>query len=382
MGSADKLRILIVDDEPANRRLLRACLGSEYELEDAEDGARALELFERTPFDLVLLDVMMPGVGGLEVCRRIKELATTYVPVILLTALGQQGDRNAGLEAGADDFLTKPVDGRELLLRVETFLKLRRQDQRIREQLGELSKRDELIQQQLTELRRLDATKDELVALMVHDLRNPLSGIMGFLSLLASGDQGPGVRDEADEALRASLRLREILEDILQVRMLESGTVRLYREVVQADKVVRDAIDSVRGAARARSVDISLSNPEPGVGIDADRKLVRRAVENLLSNAVKYSPDGGVVQTLVRQSGEEVEIEIADRGGGVPNELKQQLFQRFGSVEAAQGQARSGVGLGLYLVKLVATAHGGRASVRDRRHGGAAFGIFLPSLPH
>src|SRR3954462_14358562 len=110
MGSSDKLRILIVDDEPANRRLLRACLGSEYELEDAEDGARALELFERTPFDLVLLDVMMPGVDGLEVCRRIKQLATTYVPVIVLTALGQQGDRNAGLEAGADDFLTKPVD--------------------------------------------------------------------------------------------------------------------------------------------------------------------------------------------------------------------------------------------------------------------------------
>jgi len=125
-----------------------------------------------TPVDLVLLDVMMPQMSGMDVCRIIKRAAGegAYVPVLLLTALGAQEDRNRGLAAGADDFLTKPVDRHELLLRVRSFIKLRLQD--------------ELIRHQLDELRALDALKDDLVSLMVHDLRNPLSGLVGFLDVM------------------------------------------------------------------------------------------------------------------------------------------------------------------------------------------------------
>jgi two-component system sensor histidine kinase/response regulator len=371
--------ILVVDDEAANRALVQAYLTPACEVHEAVDGVTALEVLERRSIDLVLLDVMMPRMNGFDVCRRIKQQSRdSYLPVILLTALGQQEDRNLGLQADADDFLTKPVDRQELLLRVRLFVRLRQQDARIHRQVAALEHRDHVITAQLAELRSLDSLKDELVSLMVHDLRNPLGGIMGVLESLESSVHDPELRKDAHMALEASDRLRETLEDILQVRMLESGTIRLHREVIEAETLVGDAIASVWGAARARSVEISRVVDIPNPQIAGDRKLVRRAIENLLTNALKYSPAGGVVLAAIHGGNGNIEIEVADRGVGIPDAVKNELFQKFGSVEVAQGEARRGIGLGLYLVKLVAAAHGGRAVVRDREGGGTIFGIFLP----
>jgi signal transduction histidine kinase len=370
--------ILIVDDERANRLLLRACLEATYEVREVDGGVRALEMLERTPVDLVLLDVMMPDMSGLELCHRLKQQRKEYLPVVLLTALGRQDDRNAGLQAGADDFLTKPFDRHELLLRVRTFIRIRQQEQRIREQLTVLAQQEQLIRKQMADLQQLDAMKDELVSLLVHDLRNPLTGITGFLDVLAEENRDEQVRSEAESAIEASQRIRELLDDLLCVRMLESGTLTLRREIVPAAALVQEAISSVQGAARARGMEISAHAEGDDLLLEADAKLVRRAIENLLSNALKYSPDGTEVRTAVRRSGSDIEIEVADRGVGIPEAFKQKVFQKFASVEAARGEARRGVGLGLYLVGLVAAAHGGRATVRDRKRGGAAFGLFLP----
>jgi signal transduction histidine kinase len=327
---------------------------------------------------------MMPRVNGFDVCRRIKSARgdQPYLPVILLTALGQQEDRNTGLEAGADEFLTKPVNRQELLLRVRMFLRIRAQESRIRQQIAALEQRDAVIRHQIEELRALDSLKDDLVSLMVHDLRNPLGGIVGFLDTFERHVADPELREDAHIALEASDRLRETLDDILQVRLLESGTVRLHREVVETAALVAEAIGSVHGAARARHVEISRENDALDPHILADRKLVRRAIENLLTNALKYSPAGGVILAAIHQDNGDIEIEISDRGTGIPDDVKSQLFQKFGSVEAARGERRRGIGLGLYLVKLVAAAHGGRAVVRDREGGGTVFGLHLPRDNH
>jgi two-component system sensor histidine kinase/response regulator len=376
--SVPRAAVLAVDDEPGNRRLLRACLQNTYDVYDADGAVAALEVLARTPIDLVLLDVMMPGMGGFELCREIKRTQQQYLPVILLTGLGRQDDRNAGLQAGADDFLTKPFDRHELLLRVRTFVKLREQDQRIHRQLAALSEQERLIRRQMKELEELSAMKDDLVSLLVHDLRNPLTGIAGFLDVLVEGTADPDMRSDAAAALEASDRIRETLDDLLFVRMLETSTLTLHREVVHAESILEEAIASVRGAARARRVEIDVLAQGGELLLNADRKLVRRAIENLLSNALKYTTEGSVVRAAIRRAGNEVEIEVADRGRGVPEAFKQQIFRKFASVEAARGEARRGVGLGLYLVSLVATAHGGHTSVRDRRQGGAAFGLHLP----
>ncbi len=363
-ASAKPAAILVVDDDPRNRALLRGYLRSRYSVLEAGSGAEALELVAREPVDLVLLDVMMPGMSGFEVCREVKKRPDGEAPpVLMLTALSEQEDRNAGLQAGADDFLSKPIDRQELSLRVAAFLRLRQQDR--------------LVRRQFEELRLLDALKDDLVSLMVHDLRNPLAAVLAQLDTLRTEIRDPQLRTEAAAAFGAAARLRETLDDMLQVRLLEEGRLTLDVEVYPIADVVMEAVAGIEPAARERSVRIGVE-AEGHLALPFDRKLVRRAVENVLANALKYSPSRGVVDVHVRAAEAGVEIAIADRGPGVPDVLRASLFEKFGSVEAARGEARRGYGLGLYLVRLVASAHGGRAAVRGREGGGSVFSLWLP----
>ena len=366
-SSEDHPTILLVDDDRRNRTLLKDYLEGSYKVREAENGRDALNLLVREPIDLVLLDVMMPEMSGFDTCRAIREQAAQgFLPVILLTALSEQEDRNAGLAAGADDFLTKPVDRRELLLRVRAFLKMRRQDTQIRKQLEDL--------------RKLEALKDDLISLVVHDVRNPLMGVQGFLELLQrrfNKSSQTDVRLFIKKACESSARLRDILEDMLSVRLLEQGELTLNREQTALGRIAGDAIATAEGAAKVTGVVLKLAiEKDPVVAID--RKLVRRCVENLLANAVKYSPSNGVVDVTVRGLEDGGAIEVADRGPGVPDELKGEVFERFGSVEARKEAARRGYGLGLFLVKMVSSAHQGRVSVRDRDGGGSIFSIVLP----
>ncbi len=365
-------RVLIVDDERTNRALLKAYLASSgIQVLEADGAAAALELAAREPVDLVLLDVLMPGMNGFEACRVLKAASQDYLPIILLTGLSEQGDRNAGLEAGADDFLPKPVDRRELILRVQAFLRIRRQERQILEQERELRR-------QLTETAQLQALKDELFGLIVHDVRNPLTGTVGFLELLKealSTRQDP-LAGYAEHALKSAGKVEELLKTVLEVQMLESGAVPLQRSRGPLRSLVQDAIQSLAGAARATNIVVDLQ-PGNDLEFEVDRHLVRRSVENLIANAIKYSPRRGMVEVSVGGDERTVELAVADQGPGVPDALKSFLFQKFGSVEAKTGKLRRGHGLGLHLVKLVASAHHGTVAARDRPTGGTTFVMSL-----
>src|SRR5438270_10553129 len=203
--------VLVVDDETMNRSLVRATLGASCEVIEAASGRQALELLQKRRVDLVLLDVMMPEMNGYDVCKRIKELSTEYLPVLLVTALGEQEDRNRGLEAGADDFLSKPVDRRELLLRVRSFLRLREQER--------------VIRAQVEELRRLQSLKDDMVSLLVHDLRNPLSGVLSSIELAVETPKDAQQEADLRRAQHSAESLRGALDEMLQVRLLEENAV-------------------------------------------------------------------------------------------------------------------------------------------------------------
>ncbi len=375
-GPADtpaRTTILVVDDDRRNRQLARAYLERLYEVVEAEDGASALEVLGSQSIDLVLLDVMMPGMSGFECCREIKKRhSEPYLPVILLTALSEREDRHRGLEAGADDFLGKPMDTHELMLRVRTFLRLRAQD-------VELRRREATIRSQLEDLRELDGLKDDLVSLLVHDLRNPLTGILGFLTIMREDTQDVAMQDDLDRAVQATVKLRETIEDLLQVRLLEEGRIHLDAQPHSVRALVSDALTTVAGAAEERHIALRLKVDED-VAMIFDLKLVRRAIENILINALKYSPRGAPVEISVNTPDQGVAIEISDRGPGIPDAYKSDLFEKFARV-GKQDSARTGFGLGLYLVKLVASAHGGHASVRDREGGGSTFELFLPLPP-
>jgi signal transduction histidine kinase len=362
----DAGRILVVDDDARNRALVRAFLQGGLTILEAASGPEALDLAAREPVDLVLLDVMLPGMSGFEVCRELKRRTEREVllPVILVTALGEQVDRNAGLEAGADDYLAKPVDRHELRLRVNAFLRLRRQEGSLREQFEQLQ--------------HLAALKDDLFSLMVHDLRNPLASVIALLQVIEDDVADPELEADARDARAAAARIADALDDIMRISLLEEKKLALDLQPYPASGIVREALASVGPAAREAGVELELDS-SADAPVPADRKLVRRAVENLLTNAVRYSPRPGRVEVGVRPEDGGVEIGVADRGPGVPELLREALFEKFGSVEAARGHARRGHGLGLYLVKLVAAAHGGRATARAREGGGSVFGLWLPA---
>src|SRR5205814_8923377 len=300
--------------------------------------------------------------NGYEVCRQIKdEKRDGYLPVILVTALGEQVDRNRGLEAGADDFLTKPVDRKELLLRSRAFLKLREQDK--------------IIRRQLEQVRRLQQAKDDMVALLVHDLRSPLSGVIAHLQLLAEDVTGRAAND-VQQAMRGTESALARLEETLQVRLMEEGRLPVKRQTVALERLVQHSMAVLEPVARRKNVKLS-RNLEGEAQASIDENLVTRSLENLLSNALKYTPGGGEVAVTVRNAQGKLEIAVADRGPGIPDEQKSALFEKFGSVEASKGARRKGIGLGLYLVKLVAQGHGGAVSVEDRPGGGTVFRLTL-----
>jgi two-component system sensor histidine kinase/response regulator len=359
--------ILVVDDEAPNRRLLQRSLESWCDVIEADSGPAALELLRSAPVDLVLLDVAMPGQDGFQTCRLIKAQAREFfLPVVLVTALGAQDDRNSGLEAGADDYLLKPVDRRELILRVRAFLRLREQDRTIRAQVQEL--------------RRLEALKDDMVSLLVHDLRNPLAGILSSVELALEGASDGPLREDLSRALRSAETLRGALDETLQVRLLEENAITARREETDLAALIGAALATLEPVARRRKVELRWNLAGESTA-PIDPRLVQRSLENLLSNALKYTARETEVSIEARNQGGFVEIDVQDRGPGIPAPVKGVLFERFGSVEAHRGQERRGIGLGLYLVKLVAAAHGGDVSAHDRPGGGTIFRLRLARPP-
>jgi two-component system sensor histidine kinase/response regulator len=356
--------VLLVDDDHRNLALARAHLEAEYDVLEARSGPEALAICGARNVDLVVLDLMMPGMDGFEVCRALKERGSRdFLPVLLVTASAEPEDRHRGLEAGADDFLGKPVNRQELRLRVRNFVTMRRHQQ--------------LLLAQYEELRSLSELKDDLVTLMVHDLRNPLTGVLGLLHILELDVEDPQLRADVEAARASAEKLRETLDDMLQVRLLEEGRLELSRSSEEVASLVGAAIASVEGAARLARLEL-LQALSPGLIVNGDCRLLRRAIENLLTNAIKFSPAGESIGVETQLAPGRLEIRVVDRGRAVPPESRDRLFDKFGGTLAQRPSDRRGYGLGLYFVRLVAEAHGGRVSVAEREGGGTIMSLSLP----
>ncbi|MBL8918194.1 MAG: response regulator [Myxococcaceae bacterium] len=355
--------VLVVDDEPDIRRLVRLMLGPSYQVLEAADANEAIALVAANDVEVAIVDVMMPGKTGFEALPLMREKAKRRLAVLFLTALNDQEHRNLALEAGADDYLAKPVDRRELALRVQHFVRLGRQERLIREQLEALS--------------QLQALKDDLVAMLVHDLRNPLTAVTSVLQMLE-----PKI-PEHERGLfllgqKAVQRVLTGVNDLLKVRMLERGELPLERAPVDAASLVKQVTDTMAGTALSSKLELASAVPA-GITLSADAQLLTRALENLVANALRHTKDR--VDLEVTQHGGSVSFVVHDRGPGVPDFLKAELFDMFGSVALKKAGGRRGHGLGLYLVRLVARAHGGEVTVRDREGGGASFELTVPAGP-
>jgi two-component system sensor histidine kinase/response regulator len=359
-------RILLVDDEPRNLALLEALLKPlGHRLTRAADGRDAVALFERERPDLVLLDFVMPGFDGIDVLTHIR--ATEYgahVPVVLVTAHTDREHRLRGLEAGADEFLEKPVDTAILLARVRTLLALK-------ESRDELSRRHQA-------LRQAQQETAELTAFVVHDLRSPLTVLCAELEWTAENllPEQTELKDSLAEARASASRLRRMIDDLLTISRMEESRLPLKLEPLALAKVLHGVLQRYARAAAERGVTL-LFDPDGPVEVRADQALLCRIVENLLDNALRYTPRDGRIAVGLRPEGG-AEITVSNDGAPIPAAERARIFEKF-KRGSADGASLGNAGLGLYFCKRAVEALGGAIDVTETPDWPTSFVITLPS---
>ena len=350
--SALPANILVVDDMPENLRLLSTILRkSGYEVRPATSGRQALTACELDPPDLVLLDINMPEMSGYELCTELRKRENLKdLPIIFLTALNDVTDKLRAFEVGGVDYITKPFHLEEVQARVKTHLALRRTRLELK--------------QSLSSLQAIERLRDDLVHMIVHDMRSPIAVVMGHLQL---AQDDPGISEETRTDLMQAIRSTQVLSrmanELLDVRRLEEGKLPLLRAEHDLQELATHAKAALANLERERAIQVRATEP---VRIVCDGALIGRVLENLLSNAIKHTP-------LASES-----ISVLDNGPGVPPEISQKLFEKFTSAANRRSGRYHSAGLGLAFCKLAVEAHGGTIGVEARKPQGSKFWFELP----
>ena len=379
-AAADPL-ILIADDVPANVELLfdqLHMLG--FRTVGAVDGPSALAAcFEHKP-DLCILDVSMPAgdLGcddrntGFEVCRRIKrDPRTARIPVIFVTALNDTTDLVKAIEAGGDDFLTKPHNRLVLGARVRSLLKLKAAT--------------DALEESLRKQKELEKVRDDLMKMIVHDLKSPLTSVIGAMEMLIDGDFGT-LTDTQKSALgdadRRAQDLLALIEDLLEVARLEESRLALHLASLAPASVLNEVAREWEMRVQQEKARLVIEVARDARTIDADHALIKRVFSNLIQNALTHSARAVTVTLGARSEGTGTLFTVADDGVGIPPEYHELIFRKFEQVRTPHIPRVRSSGLGLAFCKLVVEAHGGRIWVKsgpDRQ--GSAFHFWLPDHP-
>ena len=361
-------KILIVDDQEVNVLLLERMLrGAGYAcIASTMDPHEVCELHRKNCYDLILLDLQMPGMDGFQVMEGLKEIENGgYLPVLVITA--QPGHKLRALQAGAKDFISKPIDLAEVLTRVYNMLEVRLLHM-------ETKNNRNVLKQTVERLEEVERLKQGFLSTVSHELRTPLTSIRGSLGLLASGAVG-ALSDEVVEVVaiaeRNAVRLMALINDILDLERLETGKIELQFAQVPVESILRRAIESLATFGQQHGVTVEAPEVSSMIWADADR--IVQVLVNLLSNAVKFSPPGGVVTIGVGLRESWVEFRVTDRGRGVPLALRRAIFERFRQVETSDARERGGTGLGLAICKSIVEQHGGTIGVESEEGGGSSF---------
>ncbi len=376
-------RVLLVDDNADMREYLTRILSEHVQVEAIADGAAALAAAQERVPDLVLTDVMMPGLDGFELLKALRaDSRTREVPIILLSARAGEESVVEGLEAGADDYLIKPFSAQELVSRVNAHL-----------QMAQL--RGEALHQERTINRR----KDELLSTVSHELNTPLVAILGWTRLLRANPSNQSMLIKALETIERNATLQaKLIQDLLDITRISAGKLRLSLEPVELESVIETAIASISHLAQAKKIDLvwwgvtgqqsdilALGNVDR-VLVQGDRDRLQQIIYNLLTNAIKFTPDRGSINVelsvIERQNGSDAstaEISITDTGIGISAEFLPHVFDRFR--QAQESSSSKGLGLGLAIARHLVELHNGTIRAESAGEGqGATFIVRLPLM--
>ncbi|MFZ5915404.1 MAG: hybrid sensor histidine kinase/response regulator [Chloroflexota bacterium] len=422
-------KILYVEDNPVNRLLVRRVLtNAGYVLLEAEDGLAGIQVAQEERPDLILMDIMIPGMDGYQVTTKLKslpELANT--PIVALTAKVMEEDRKRALIAGCDGYIPKPIDVDRLPHQVAEYLggkqeeiqagaeeRLVLQREYSQELVSRLEEKVRELQKANRELRRTDELKSKFISMAAHELKTPLTVFQGYLTMLvdARGQVNPGL----DAAFHGSIqgmargleRLNTIVEEMLDITRIEGGRLELHRQLTVVKDTVTAAVRKLEPAARERSQTVLLDSLDGLPYIKADSGRLQQVFLNLMSNAIKYTPDGGKITVsarlvqdvaLTRQtsitgvSGQFVEVIFEDTGIGISEEDQERIFGRFYEVRDVELHSTSktrflggGLGLGLSIARGIVEAHGGflwaeSSGCDAEKCPGSRFHVLLPVEP-
>ncbi len=348
-------RILIVDDNPMNLAIMEEVLGDDYDILLAESGEAALEFASGFRPDLILLDIMMPGIDGYETCRRLRaDIGLGLSKIILVSAKAMLSERLQGYETGADDYITKPFDPSELLAKVRVFLRLKRTEE-------------------------MDALKSDLLGLLSHEIRTPLVGIQGCLDALQVSDSLTA-EEKSDWIEMGNLsykRLEALVKKTQMLCELRAQNIPLKPDEISAQQLVTSIAQEVQGDAGASIVVDETIDPD--LTILADDHYTRIALRAIVENATRHSPAPGSVRLEAEADVRQARIRVVDAGAGIAADRHEAVFQPF-AIQDVDHHSK-GHGLSLAVARAIMRNQGGDIELADNPGGGCQFTLIALAEP-
>ncbi len=360
--------ILVIDDSPLDRKLISKALERQnFKVFSAGSGEEGISMIGSVLPDLILLDIMMEGMDGLETCEKLKEMPECQnVAIIFMTGKTDSDSILQAFSEGASDYITKPYRIKEALARIETHLKVR-----------------SLLQQHkafIQALTKANSEKSKFLGIASHDLKNPLISINGLASFLASGKFGALSATQAEMAssiYEASEAMLALVNDLFDVALIETGQLSVEIDEVDLYSVVKTSVNLYRVTAGKKDIEIEFIERDIPAKVRCDKRQVRRVMDNLLSNAIKFSEPNTKISVILESDKNWVFFRVADEGPGIPENEFDMLFGSFSKTSVKPTGGETSTGLGLNICKTVMQAHGGDIYAENLPEKGAQFSVQL-----
>ena len=363
-------KILIVDDVVSNVLLLKILLTNEkFQVCTANNGTSCIEMARKEHPDLILLDVMMPDMNGFDTATILKkEEGTKEIPIIFLTALNTPQDLVHGFQVGASDFLTKPFNKEELVMRVTQQISL------------VAAKR--IIEKQNAELRATLDNRDKMYSVIAHDLRSPMASIRMVLNLVVASASPETVGAELytllDQANRESEEVHDLLDNLLKWTKSQTGRLTVVKQELDLSDIIPGVVEIFETIAQTKRIKLDYQPTGGALKVEADNDMMKTVVRNFLSNAIKFSPEDSTIEIIMAQEGDFAKVSVRDHGVGIAADRLESIFHKGETTYGTGGE--EGSGLGLQLCQDFARKNGGDCTVESVEGEGSTFSVLIPLI--